>query len=207
VSRTLDGWPWSWPGDTPRRGARRRPPRASTPGRPYLVEVRAYLPDSEAAQIAKRFHVPDAKLGALVERLLRLGPDLLAEAAPDLFPGAEHAVSLWREAWTAVRLQERYAPLQGLDAYQVSPSLTGEILRPLVGSTGDIRMHVSNGALASFADTLPLLHPFGRPGRTPALRWTPPAASSPPGSRPGASSSRPRSPPPTTVPPARPRAP
>jgi len=163
--------------------------------------------DPAYAKIAKRFHVPDAKLGALVERLLRLGPDLLAEAAPDLFPGAEHAVSLWREAWTAVRLQERYAPLQGLDAYQVSPSLTGEILRPLVGSTGDIRMHVSNGALASFADTLPLLHPFGRPGRTPALRWTPPAASSPPGSRPGASSSRPRSPPPTTVPPARPRAP
>ena len=23
-------------------------------------------------------------------------------------------------------------------------------------------MHVSNGALASFADTLPLLHPYGR---------------------------------------------
>jgi hypothetical protein len=44
----------------------------------------------------------------------------------------------------------------------VAPSLTGEILRPLLGSSGDIRMHVSNGALASFADTLPLLHPFGR---------------------------------------------
>ena len=40
--------------------------------------------------------------------------------------------------------------------------MTGEILRPLLGSSGDIRMHVSNGALASFADTLPLLHPFGR---------------------------------------------
>ena len=28
--------------------------------------------------------------------------------------------------------------------------------------TGDIRVHVNNGALNSFADTLPLLHPFGR---------------------------------------------
>ena len=43
-----------------------------------------------------------------------------------------------------------------------TPSLSGEILRPLLGSTGDIRMHVSNGALASFTGTLPLLHPFGR---------------------------------------------
>jgi hypothetical protein len=31
-----------------------------------------------------------------------------------------------------------------------------------MGSGGDIRMHASNGALASFEGTLPLLHPFGR---------------------------------------------
>jgi hypothetical protein len=30
------------------------------------------------------------------------------------------------------------------------------------GAEGDVRMHVSNGAAASFAGTLPLLHPFGR---------------------------------------------
>ena len=42
-------------------------------------------------------------------------------------------------------------PLDGLDAYQVSPGLTGAILRPLLEGRGDIRMHVSNGALASFA--------------------------------------------------------
>ena len=35
------------------------------------------------------------------------------------------------------------------------------MLRPLVEASGDVRMHVSNGAVASFADTLPLLHPFG----------------------------------------------
>ena len=38
-------------------------------------------------------------------------------------------------------------PLAGLDLYQIAPSLTGEMLRPLIEGSGDIRMHVSNGAL------------------------------------------------------------
>ena len=35
------------------------------------------------------------------------------------------------------------------------------MLRPIVEANGDVRMHVSNGAVASFLDSLPLLHPFG----------------------------------------------
>ncbi len=68
----------------------------------------------------------------------------------------------WQAVWQALRQAERYVPLQGLDTYQVTPAVTGEILRPLLAAEGDVRMHVSNGALRSFADTLPLLHPFGR---------------------------------------------
>jgi len=135
---------------------------AAIRGRPYLVEVRAYLRREDAARIARRHHVRAGGLAPLIHRLLRLGPDLLAEAAPDRFPAPADAVSFWRDAWAALRLAERYVPLDGLDAYQVSPGVTGEILRPLLESRGDIRMHVSNGALASFAGTLPLLHPFGR---------------------------------------------
>src|SRR6266566_7280197 len=135
---------------------------ATIGGRPYLVEVRAYLSDEDAGQITARHRLPRGGLGVLAERLLRLGPDLLAEAEHETFAGADQAVALWRDVWAALRLQERYVPLEGLDAYQVSPSLTGEILRPLLGSGGDIRMHASNGALASFEGTLPLLHPFGR---------------------------------------------
>jgi hypothetical protein len=135
---------------------------ASIQGRPYLVEVRAYLPDDDAAAIAGRLGLPPDELGGLIQRLLRLGPELLAEAAPGTLPSTGDAVALWRDTWAALRLAERYLPLDGLDAYQVTPSLSGEILRPLLGSTGDIRMHVSNGALASFTGTLPLLHPFGR---------------------------------------------
>jgi hypothetical protein len=131
-------------------------------GRPYVVHARAFIPDAGAAQIAARYGVPVADLARLVDRLLRLGPELLSEAAPQTFPDPDDAVGFWRDAWAAVRLQERYAPLEGLDAYQAAPGLTGEILHPLIGSHGDIRMQVSNGALASFSDTLPLLHPFGR---------------------------------------------
>jgi hypothetical protein len=135
---------------------------ASIRGRSYRVEVRAYLPEGDAARIARRFGATTEQLGPLVERLLRLGPELLSETLPRHFPGPDQAVEFWREAWSAVRLRERYAPLAGLDLYQVSPSLTGEILRPLLEADGDVRMHVSNGALSSFAETLPLLHPFGR---------------------------------------------
>ena len=135
---------------------------ASIRGHPYLVEVRACLRRADAARIACRYHTRPGELAALIHRLLRLGPDLLAEAAPARFPGAGDAVAFWQETWSALRLQERYVPLDGLDAYQVTPAITGEILRPLLETCGDVRMHVSNGALASFAGTLPLLHPFGR---------------------------------------------
>ena len=134
---------------------------ATIGGRPYLVEARAYLRDEDAAQIGQKYRAA-GQLPALIERLLRLGPELLAEAAPGHFPAPGDAVQFWQDVWAALRLQERYVPLAGLDAYQPSASLTGEILRPLLEGSGDIRMHVSNGALASFADTLPLLHPFGR---------------------------------------------
>jgi len=135
---------------------------ASIRGRPYLVEVRACLRRADAAKIARRYHTRPGELAPLIHRLLRLGPDLLAEAAPGRFPGSREAVAFWQETWSALRLQERYVPLDGLDAYQVTPAITGEILRPLLETCGDARMHVSNGALASFAGTLPLLHPFGR---------------------------------------------
>lgn len=135
---------------------------ASIGGRPYLVEARAYLREDDAARIARGLRIRRGKLATMIGRLLRLGPELLAETAPDEFPDVAAAVTLWRKVWTALYLQERYAPLDGLDTYAVAPTLTGEILRPLLEAAGDVRMHVSNGAVASFTQTLPLLHPFGR---------------------------------------------
>ena len=103
-----------------------------------------------------------SELAQLTQRLLRIGPELLAESLPEKFPDTGQAVLFWQAVWAALRQAERYVPLEGLDTYRIAPGLTGEILRSLLSAEGDIRMHVSNGALASFADTLPLLHPFGR---------------------------------------------
>jgi hypothetical protein len=135
-------------------------------GRIYQVEVRAFVREDDAGRITSQFGATSQQLGSLVDRLFRLGPELLSESLPQHFRDTGQAVSFWREAWDALRLQERYVPIEGLDTYQISPSLTppltGEILRPLLDAEGDVRMHVNNGTLSSFADTLPLLHPFGR---------------------------------------------
>jgi hypothetical protein len=135
---------------------------AAIGGRHYLVQSRAYLPAADAADIAAQFTTTPAQLPALTSRLLRLGPELLAEAAPAQFADLSQAVSFWQRTWTALRLTERYVPLEGLDQYAATSALTGEVLRPLLEGQGDVTMHVSNGALASFADTLALLHPYGR---------------------------------------------
>jgi hypothetical protein len=131
-------------------------------GRAFLVEVRAHLPAALADPIAERFSVPQGELVTLVHKLLRLGPEVLAEAFPATFPSVTDAVTFWVQVWGALRLEERFVPLPGLDLYEVAPGLSGEHVRPLLEANGDVRMHVSNGAVSSFAETIDLLHPFGR---------------------------------------------
>jgi hypothetical protein len=131
-------------------------------GRTYQVQVRAFLPGPDARRISRRFALPLRDLPKLIEKLPRLGPELLCDALPQHFGEPGRAVEFWRQVWGALRLQERYVPMAGLDLYQIGPDLTGETLAPQLESDGDIRMHVNNGALCSFTDTLPLLHPFGR---------------------------------------------
>lgn len=131
-------------------------------GHLYMVEVRAYVPHQEAAEIASGVGIEANELPDLVQRLLQLGPELLSRAAPERFPnGPLDAVSFWRNVWEAVRLEERYVPMEGVDEYRVTEGVRGELLRPILQATGDVRMHISNGAASSFLDSLPLLHPFG----------------------------------------------
>jgi hypothetical protein len=130
--------------------------------REHLVQTRAYLPEEDAAAIAASVGVDPDDLRPLIEKLLRLGPDLLAEAAPQQFTDVTAAVDFWRACWAALRLQERYVPLDGLDTYEIAPGISGELLRPLLATGSDVRVHVANGAAASFSETLPLLHPYGR---------------------------------------------
>jgi len=131
-------------------------------GRTYTVESRAYLPTNAVADIAQLVSAQPGQVPGLINKLLRLQPALLVEALPAHFPSVDVAVEFWRRSWAALRLEEQYLPLVGLDLYQIAPTVSGENLRPLLESGAAIRMHVNNGAVASFVDTLPLLHPFGR---------------------------------------------
>jgi hypothetical protein len=131
-------------------------------GHLYQVEVRAYLAPSQAKKIAETLSIQPEALPDLTIRLLQLGPELLARSEQGTFPeGVLQAVNFWKEAWEAIRLEERYVPIEGLDSYRLAAGIGGEVLRPLVEANGDMRMHISNGAAASFVDSLPLLHPFG----------------------------------------------
>jgi hypothetical protein len=126
-------------------------------GRLYAVETRAVISAERAATLG----VPSGELPELIRRLLRLGPELLAEAEPQRFPDRLDAVRFWAAVWDVLGLEERYVPLPPLDEYVIAPGVHGDALRSLVEGAGDVRMHVSNGAAASFLDTLPLLHPHG----------------------------------------------
>jgi hypothetical protein len=130
-------------------------------GHLFQVQTRAVLAQSSADALASSTKVRMDDLPDLIARLIRLGPELLSEVAPDQFPMPGDAVAFWRTVWDALRLEERYVPLVELDTYAVAPEVSGELLRPIVEANGDLRMHTSNGAAASFADTLPLLHPHG----------------------------------------------
>ena len=125
--------------------------RAPVPGGGARVPA---APDAASTSRAAVGAAP-AALPDLVARLLRLGPELLAEASPRPLPDAlSAAVEFWQAVWEALRLEERYVPLEALDTYEIAPGISGELLRPIVEANGDVRMHVSNGAAASFADTL-----------------------------------------------------
>jgi hypothetical protein len=130
-------------------------------GHLFQVQTRAVFSRAAAEALASAASARPEELPELVARLLRLGPELLAEVLPEHFPTVNDAVQFWRSAWEALRLEERYMPLVELDTYEIAPDISGELLRPIVEANGDVRMHVSNGAATSFADTLPLLHPHG----------------------------------------------
>jgi hypothetical protein len=131
-------------------------------GRTYHVQTRAYLPREQAVELAQSLSADVEQLPGLVDKLLRLAPDLLVDACPAHFPDIDTAVQFWQGTWSALRLEEQYVPLDGLDTYRVTDTLTGEALRPLLESGADVRLHVNNGAVASFDDTLALLHPYGK---------------------------------------------
>jgi hypothetical protein len=123
-------------------------------GQLYAVQVRAFIPSADAQQISKDFALSRAEIPRTVHRLLEGGPDYLADR--------QRGVAFWREIWKAMRLEER---LVSFDDLPDSPLPAGlhqahleEILRE---APSEVRFHLSSGALESFHNTVPLLHPRG----------------------------------------------
>src|SRR5204863_7591837 len=122
----------------------------------YFVEARAYVPATEAARICEAFGVPPADLLRTVNRLLEVGPNHLHHLS------VEQGVTFWRSVWDALRLEERYVAIRTiLDAplpAGVKPALLENFLNQKMMNS---RFHLSSGALESFLNTIPMLHPRG----------------------------------------------
>jgi hypothetical protein len=123
-------------------------------GRLYLVEVRPYLPGPAAQALCAAHGLGPAELPAMVARLLEVGPDL--------FGDRERGAAFWRQVWENVRLEERLRLLEGIADAPLPPGLQPEHLEDLLATApADIRFHISRGAVESFVNTVPLLHPRG----------------------------------------------
>jgi hypothetical protein len=123
-------------------------------GRFYTVEARAYLPAAAAAAIAREFDTPPGDLSRTIGKFLEVGPDY--------FPDRRRGVQFWQTVWGAVKLEERLCELEDLAAARLPSGLTPEhIDECLLDAPADVRFHLSTGAVESFLNTVPLLHPRG----------------------------------------------
>lgn len=122
-------------------------------GRLYIIEVRPYFTREHAAALMADFGLSREGLLEAIERLLVDGP---RAAVP------ERAVEFWRRVWGGLLLEERLRELHEGEQDHIPPGLNRSHLDDLLKEApDDVRFHVSRGACESFANTLPLLHPYG----------------------------------------------
>lgn len=120
----------------------------------YWVQVRAYIPLEDAARIGAACGVPVADIVKTVNRLLEVGADTL--------PDHEKGMVFWMEVWKAIRLEERLVDAVDLPDASLPAGLSFVQMEDILkDAPGDLRLHLSSGALESFRNTLPLLHPRG----------------------------------------------
>ena len=120
----------------------------------YYVHMRAYVPMPEAVRLSEKFKVPVSDLRATAEKLLAIGPDFAGERSCGM--------SFWAELWKAIRLEEKYVAFEDLPDLMLPSGLDVPRLEDILATVpGDLRFHLSSGALDSFVNTIPLLHPRG----------------------------------------------
>ena len=126
-------------------------------GKPYLVEVRAYVSSVAAARLSEKFAVAPDEFGRTVSRLVDVGPQHLGLSTP------EQNVAFWQAVWDAVRLEERFVFLEGITDVPLPASIRPSQVEHFIATApANQRFHLSSGVLESFVNTIPLLHPRGR---------------------------------------------
>jgi hypothetical protein len=123
-------------------------------GRLFYVHVRACLPMSDAARIAETYGIPIERLRVTAEKMLLNGPDVVGDR--------DCGMNFWQEFWKAIRLEEKMVALEDLPDLALPNGLDMIKLESILEEApGDLRFHLSSGALESFVNTIPLLHPRG----------------------------------------------
>jgi len=123
-------------------------------GHLYFVQVRAYLPMAEVARLATEFDLAPDRVRPMIHRILAGGFDDLGTHA--------RGVCFWQEVWKAMRLEERLVQVEDLPDFPFPDGLDASKLEDILQEApSDFRFHLSSGALESFVNTLPLLHPRG----------------------------------------------
>jgi hypothetical protein len=125
-------------------------------GKLYFVEARAYIPAADIARICEESSVPVAEFERTINRLLQVGPEHVHHV------GLEQGVRFWRLVWDAIRLEERFIAIQTILDAPLPAGVKPALLENFVGEgIMNQRFHLSSGALESFINTVPLLHPRG----------------------------------------------
>jgi hypothetical protein len=121
--------------------------------RAYEPLVRASITPREIGELAARHEIPEDRLVATVQQILRDGP----ESVGDLRRG----VRFWSDVWDAVHLEEIYEEIVAPAAIRVAPTADLHLDELLVELPEWTRVHASTVAVESFAQTLALLHEEG----------------------------------------------
>jgi hypothetical protein len=123
-------------------------------GKLYFVQVRAYLPMADVVRLGTEFEIPPDKLRSTVNRLLSGSTEFLGDPA--------RGVAFWMDLWSAIRLEERLVLVEDLPDFPFPQGLDAAKVEDILkDAPTDFRFHLSSGALSSFLNTLPLLHPRG----------------------------------------------
>jgi hypothetical protein len=121
-------------------------------GELYRVRSRAAIRNTEIETICLEHGVAVEEFLPTLERVLRIGPEL--------FDDVKAGVRFWSDVWRAVVLDEQYERIHAADIALVDDgSITVDDVIDVLPRSG--RCQLSTGAIRSFANALPLLHPRG----------------------------------------------